>query len=116
MPCAIISYPHSRCWQTHCWDDGTPIEETLRALHDLVCSGKIRYVGVSNVTGWQSQKIIDTCRQMNFSQIVSNQVGVWKKVGKGILYFLSILKDNCPPISSRLHPYLIMHFSEPVLI
>lgn len=68
--------PYSRCQQTHCWDDGTPIEETLRALHDLVCSGKIRYVGVSNVTGWQFQKIIETCRRMNFSQIISNQVGM----------------------------------------
>ena len=80
----------SCCRQTHCWDEGTPIEETLRALHDLVCSGKIRYVGVSNVTGWQFQKIIDTCRQMNFSQIVSNQVSAGRVVEKRILLFHGI--------------------------
>ena len=35
------------------WDDGTPIEETLRALTDLVRAGKVRYLGASNFTGWQ---------------------------------------------------------------
>lgn len=60
--------------QTHCWDDGTPLEETLRALNDLVQCGKVHYIGVSNVTGWQFQKIIETCRHLGLNQIVSNQV------------------------------------------
>lgn len=60
-------------YQIHCWDDGTPLEETLRALNDLVRCGKIRYIGVSNVTGWQFQKIIDTSRHLGLNQIVSNQ-------------------------------------------
>ncbi|CAI7994467.1 1-deoxyxylulose-5-phosphate synthase YajO [Geodia barretti] len=60
-------------YQVHCWDDGTPLEETLRALNDLVVCGKVRYVGVSNVTGWQFQKIIDMGRQLGLNQIVSNQ-------------------------------------------
>ena len=60
--------------QIHCWDDGTPLEETLRALNDLVVCGKVRYVGVSNVTGWQFQKIIDMSRELGLNQIVSNQV------------------------------------------
>ena len=39
--------------------------------------GKVRYVGVSNVTGWQFQKIIDMGRQLGLNQIVSNQV--WRE-------------------------------------
>jgi aryl-alcohol dehydrogenase-like predicted oxidoreductase len=60
-------------YQIHCWDDGTPIEETLRALNDLISCGKIHYIGVSNVTGWQFQKIIDTCQTLSLNQIISNQ-------------------------------------------
>lgn len=60
--------------QTHCWDDGTPLEETMKALNDLVVSGKVHYIGVSNVTGWQFQRIIDLCREKGYNQIVSNQV------------------------------------------
>ena len=58
----------------HCWDDGTPVEETLRALHDLVTSGKIHYIGLSNATGWQFQKMVDRARDMGLTNIVSIQV------------------------------------------
>jgi len=37
----------------HVWDPLTPIEETLRALDDLVASGKVRYVGVSDTPAWK---------------------------------------------------------------
>jgi aryl-alcohol dehydrogenase-like predicted oxidoreductase len=37
----------------HIWDFGTPIEETLSALTDLVRAGKIHYLGASNFKGWQ---------------------------------------------------------------
>ena len=40
---------------THCWDDGTPVTETLETLNWLVEQGKVRYVGCSNMTGWQLQ-------------------------------------------------------------
>ncbi len=40
-------------WQLHAYDDHTPIEETLAALDTAVASGKARYVGVSNYSGWQ---------------------------------------------------------------
>jgi aryl-alcohol dehydrogenase-like predicted oxidoreductase len=49
---------------THAWDDGTPLAETLSTLQDLVRGGKVRYVGVSNVTGWQLQKIVDEGRKL----------------------------------------------------
>ena len=40
-------------YQVHTWDALTPLEETLSALTDLIRAGKVRYVGVSNFTGWQ---------------------------------------------------------------
>ena len=51
-------------YQVHMWDPGTPLEETLDALHQLVRSGKVRYVGASNYAGYQLQKSIDISRQM----------------------------------------------------
>ena len=40
-------------YQIHRWDYGTPIEETLEALHDAVKAGKIRYIGASSMHAWQ---------------------------------------------------------------
>jgi aryl-alcohol dehydrogenase-like predicted oxidoreductase len=40
-------------YQVHFWDDTTPIEETMRALDDLIHRGDVRYVGCSNFTSWQ---------------------------------------------------------------
>ncbi len=40
-------------YQVHCWDRATPLDETMRTLADLVRSGKVRYLGLSNFTGWQ---------------------------------------------------------------
>jgi aryl-alcohol dehydrogenase-like predicted oxidoreductase len=45
-------------YQVHAWDPLTPLDETLRVLDDLVRAGKIRYVGLSNFTGWQVQKAV----------------------------------------------------------
>ena len=47
---------HIDLYQLHRWDDSTPIEESLRALDDLVSSGKVRYVGTSNFASWQLAK------------------------------------------------------------
>ncbi len=46
-------------YQVHCWDAVTPLVETLSTLDGLVRSGKVRYVGASNFSGWQLQKAID---------------------------------------------------------
>jgi aryl-alcohol dehydrogenase-like predicted oxidoreductase len=53
-------------YQVHCWDNRTPIEETMSSLDLLVKSGKVRYIGASNFTGWQLQKAIDLSRQMGW--------------------------------------------------
>ena len=49
-------------YQIHRWDWATPIEETLSALNSLVQAGKVRYLGASNVAGYQLQKAIDISR------------------------------------------------------
>jgi aryl-alcohol dehydrogenase-like predicted oxidoreductase len=49
-------------YQIHSWDDNTPLEETLQTLNALVESGKVRYIGASNVTGWQLQRAVDLSR------------------------------------------------------
>src|ERR671933_2934428 len=46
-------------YQVHAFDPHTPLEETLRFLDDAVDAGKISYVGLSNYTGWQVQKVVD---------------------------------------------------------
>jgi aryl-alcohol dehydrogenase-like predicted oxidoreductase len=44
---------HIDLYQMHRYDDATPLDETLAALHELVVEGKVRYLGSSNFTGWQ---------------------------------------------------------------
>ncbi len=46
-------------YQPHGWDPLTPVEETLGWFDDAVRAGKIRYLGLSNFTGWQIQKTVD---------------------------------------------------------
>jgi len=60
-------------YQVHCWDSATPLEETLSTLDDLVRSGKVRYIGASNFSGWQLQKAIDISRQMGWEQFICLQ-------------------------------------------
>jgi aryl-alcohol dehydrogenase-like predicted oxidoreductase len=43
-------------YQIHRWDNGTPIEETMEALHDVVKAGKARYIGASSMYAWQFLK------------------------------------------------------------
>ena len=61
-------------YQMHRPDSQTPIEETLRALDDLVSSGKVRYIGSSNYAGWQVAEAEFTSRANHFVPFVSSQV------------------------------------------
>ena len=60
-------------YQVHAWDPLTPIEETLRFLDDRVRAGAIRYVGLSNFTGWQVQKAVDVADFRGLARPVSMQ-------------------------------------------
>ena len=65
----------------HFPDTVTPVEETVRALDDLVRAGKIRYVGCSNLSGWQVMKSLAVADRHGFSRYVSYQ-GYYSLVGR----------------------------------
>ena len=60
-------------YQMHFPDPGTPIEETLRALDDLVKAGKVRYLGCSNFAGWQLSEAMWTSRVHHLNSFVTVQ-------------------------------------------
>jgi aryl-alcohol dehydrogenase-like predicted oxidoreductase len=60
-------------YQVHVWDHLTPIEETLRALDDLVSSGKVRYIGCCNFLSWQLMKALCYSDFRHFVKFVSLQ-------------------------------------------
>lgn len=60
-------------YQIHRWDEQTPIEETLEALHDLVKAGKVRYIGASSMYAWQFAKALYLADQHGWTRFVSMQ-------------------------------------------
>jgi aryl-alcohol dehydrogenase-like predicted oxidoreductase len=60
-------------YQIHSYDPLTPFEETLSALDDLVRSGKVRYIGASNVAAWQLMKAVDYSHYNQLAKFVSLQ-------------------------------------------
>jgi aryl-alcohol dehydrogenase-like predicted oxidoreductase len=61
-------------YQVHQWDGQTPLEETLTALDDLVRSGKVRYVGVSNYAAWQLMKALGVSERRGLERFASQQI------------------------------------------
>ena len=60
-------------YQIHRWDDRTPIEETMEALHDVVRSGKTRYIGASSMYAWQLAKAQAVAERNGWTCFVSMQ-------------------------------------------
>ncbi|MCB5273541.1 L-glyceraldehyde 3-phosphate reductase [Arthrobacter sp. SO5] len=60
-------------YQLHAWDPVTPLEESLRFLHDAASSGKIAYYGFSNFLGWQLTKAVHVARAHGWSEPVTLQ-------------------------------------------
>ncbi|HKB86035.1 MAG TPA: aldo/keto reductase, partial [Ignavibacteriaceae bacterium] len=60
-------------YQIHRWDYTTPIEETLEALHDVVKSGKVRYIGASSMFAWQFAKALYLADMNGWTRFVSMQ-------------------------------------------
>nr|XP_002734729.1 PREDICTED: norsolorinic acid reductase B-like [Saccoglossus kowalevskii] len=112
-------------YQIHCWDKATPLQETLRTLDDLVKCGKVRYIGASNVKGWQLQQIVCESRYMGLNPWIGLQaqysllcrgielelVDVCKNEGLGIIPWSplkggwlsgKIHRDVQPPEGSRI--------------
>lgn len=60
-------------YQIHRFDPTTPIEETIEALHDVVKSGKARYIGASSMYAWQFSKYLHTQEKLGATRFVSMQ-------------------------------------------
>jgi len=60
-------------YQVHCWDNRTPLEETLLCLDSIVKAGKVRYIGVSNFNAWQLQKAMDISNYKGLEAFISFQ-------------------------------------------
>src|ERR1700684_3141210 len=60
-------------YQMHGFDALTPVEETLSALNDLVHSGKVRYIGCSNFSGWHLMKSLAVSERYGWSRYVAHQ-------------------------------------------
>jgi 1-deoxyxylulose-5-phosphate synthase len=61
---------HIDLYYIHSWDPDTPLEETLRALDDLVSAGKVRYIGASNFSAWQLAHANDLAALHNWNAFV----------------------------------------------
>jgi aryl-alcohol dehydrogenase-like predicted oxidoreductase len=93
-------------YQIHFWDPDTPLEETLSTLDTLVRSGKVRYLGASNVKGYQLQKALGVAGKHGWEPFVSLQpcysmlvrepewelIAVCRKEGLGVLPFSPLAK------------------------
>lgn len=112
-------------YQIHTPDPLTPIEETLRTLDDLVRSGKVRYIGCSNLPAWQVVEAQWTARQLGLNAFVSCQdeysllvrgpdrdlIPAMESYGLGLLPFFPLAsglltgkyrRDSAPPAGTRL--------------
>ncbi|MEV0327685.1 aldo/keto reductase [Micromonospora echinospora] len=116
---------HIDLYQMHEPDPGTPVEETLAALDDLVRAGKVRYLGNSNFSGWQIADADWTARTAGTTRFVSAQnhyslleravetevVPACERFGLGLLPFFPLAdglltgkyrRGEQPPAGSRL--------------
>lgn len=124
-------------WHIHSWDPHNPLEDTLSALDYAYSSGKARYVGISNFSGWQSARAI-TIQESNSAKapIVTHQVeysllnreierevlpcadetGVgilaWAPLGRGVL--TGKYRKGIPSDSRAAAPHFVKHV-EPYL-
>lgn len=71
---ARLDVDHVDLWQVHRWDSWTPLEETLAALDHAVTSGKVRYVGISNYSGWQTSRACTIQELKGSARIITTQM------------------------------------------
>jgi aryl-alcohol dehydrogenase (NADP+) len=68
-----LGMDHVDLYQIHRFDNATPVEETIEALHDVVKAGKARYIGASSMHAWQFAKYLATAQKMGMTRFVSMQ-------------------------------------------
>ena len=64
---------HIDIYHMHCFDGNTPVEETLKALDNLIQSGKVRYIACSNFSGWHLMKSLSVSERYGWSKYVAHQ-------------------------------------------
>lgn len=69
-----LGVDHIDLYHVHEWDGLTPVDETMSALDVLVTAGKVRYIGVSNFTGWQLMKALGVADRAGGARFVSQQI------------------------------------------
>ena len=69
-----LATDHVDLWLVHAWSDEAPLEETLSALHHAVSSGRARYVGFSNYSGWQTARAATLLQQQAGAAAVATEV------------------------------------------
>jgi aryl-alcohol dehydrogenase-like predicted oxidoreductase len=72
-------------YQVHGWDSNTPLEETVRALDDVVRQGKVRYIGLSNYMSWQAATAVMLQERMGLEKFVTAQM-YYSLLGRGLEY------------------------------
>lgn len=70
-------------YQLHGWDSNTPLEETVRAMDDLVRQGKVRYIGMSNYLAWQGATALALQERLGLNKFVTAQM-YYSLVGRGL--------------------------------
>ncbi|NVO19363.1 MAG: aldo/keto reductase [Bacteroidetes bacterium] len=65
---------HIDLYQIHGYDKGTPLEETLRALDELLSSGKVRYIGCSNLSAWHTMKALAISEKLGLEKFITTQL------------------------------------------
>ncbi|MEP6721412.1 MAG: aldo/keto reductase [Variovorax sp.] len=78
---------HIDILQLHAFDAMTPVEQVLRTLDDLVRDGKVRYIGVSNFSGWQLMKSLAAADRLGLQRYVANQT-YYSLIGRDYEYEL----------------------------
>lgn len=81
-------------YQIHEWDGLTPVDETLEAMDTLVRSGKVRYYGVSNYTGWQLMKTLGSAAQNHYLRPISQQIHYTLQAREAEYELLPIAQDQ----------------------
>ncbi|HVJ65100.1 MAG TPA: aldo/keto reductase [Bdellovibrionota bacterium] len=125
-------------YHMHGMDAHTPVEETLQTLHDLVQSGKVRYIACSNFSAWHLMKSLSVSEQQGLSRYVAHQVYyslagrdiewelaplgldqgvgsiVWSPLAGGALSG-KIRRDKLPPKDSRLGQITFVKYDDETL-
>lgn len=132
-----LGVEHVDLWQIHTWDPNVPLEETLTAIDQAVSSGRARYVGISNFSGWQTARAATlqnplfghapiTTTQNEYSLLnrkverevlpASNELGIgffaWSPLGRGVL--TGKYRGGLPSDSRGASPHFA-NFIEPYL-